>query len=223
MLHIMVVEDDCKVREMFCTVLRENGFIPVEAADGEKALSIMENQYIDLIISDIMMPNMDGYELIRQIRSTDPVIPILIITAKDGAFYKKEGFQSGTDDYMVKPVDVNEMIWRVRALLRRSQSIHDRKYTLGSTAFLLDSFSVVCGTDEQILPPKEFKLLYKLAAAPNRTFTRLQLMDEVWGYDSEATTHTLEVHIGRLREKFKENPDFKIVTIRGLGYKVVTK
>lgn len=223
MFNILVVEDDTTVREMFCTVLRENGFSPMEAQDGLAALSIIENQYIDLIISDVMMPNMDGYELTRQIRITNPSLPVLMITAKDGAFYKREGFQSGTDDYMVKPIDVNEMIWRVKALLRRSQSAHDRKYTLGSTTFLVDSYAVVCEKTETILPPKEFQLLYKLISAPNRTFTRLQLMDEVWGYDSEAATHTLEVHIGRLRDKFKNNPDFAIVTVRGLGYKAVVK
>jgi DNA-binding response OmpR family regulator len=223
MLNILVVEDDIADRELFCSVLQENGFTPIEACDGIEALKIMDKQYIDLVISDIIMPNMDGYELTRQIRSTNPTIPILMITVNSSAYYKQEGFQAGTDDYMVKPIDVNEMIWRVKALLRRSQNIHDKKYTLGSTSFLSDSFTVICQNRELILPPKEFKLLYKLVSTPNRTFTRMQLMDEVWGYDSDATTHTLEVHIGRLREKFKDNPDFKIVTVRGLGYKAVIK
>ena len=223
MFHILVVEDDKTVREMFCTVLKENGFSPVEAADGVAALAVMEKQYIDLVVSDVMMPNMDGYELTRQLRIADPTLPILMITAKDGTFYKREGFQAGTDDYMVKPVDVNEMIWRIKALLRRSQSVHDRRYAVGATTFLVDSYTVICENEEVILPPKEFLLLYKLVTTPNRTFTRLQLMDEIWGYDSDATTHTLEVHIGRLREKFKNNPDFEILTVRGLGYKAVTK
>lgn len=221
MFNILVVEDDTTIREMFCAVLKENGFHPIQASNGEEALRIMENQFIDLVISDIMMPKMDGYELTRQIRSINNSLPILMITAKDGTFFKQEGFLSGTDDYMVKPIDVNEMIWRVKALLRRSQSIHDHQLTIGSTVFSADSYTVVYDEKKIILPPKEFNLLYLLANSPNRTFTRIQLMNEVWGYETEAATHTLEVHISRLREKFKDNRDFDIVTIRGLGYKVV--
>ena len=182
----------------------------------------MDNEYIDLIISDIMMPNMDGYELTRQIRDAGLDIPILMITAKDGSFYKQEGFLSGTDDYMVKPVDVNEMVWRVKALLRRSKSIHDRRLEIGGTVLDCDSYSISFGGNTEILPPKEFQLLYKLASAPNRTFTRMQIMDEIWGMDSESTLHTLEVHIGRLRERLKDNTDIQIVTVRGLGYKATT-
>ncbi len=203
-------------------MLRENSFSPIEAADGVQALEIMDNEYIDLIISDIMMPNMDGYELTRQIRDAGLDIPILMITAKDGSFYKQEGFLSGTDDYMVKPVDVNEMVWRVKALLRRSKSIHDRRLEIGGTVLDCDSYSISFGGNTEILPPKEFQLLYKLASAPNRTFTRMQIMDEIWGMDSESTLHTLEVHIGRLRERLKDNTDIQIVTVRGLGYKATT-
>ncbi len=203
-------------------MLRENSFSPIEAADGVQALEIMDNEYIDLIISDIMMPNMDGYELTRQIRDAGLDIPILMITAKDGSFYKQEGFLSGTDDYMVKPVDVNEMVWRVKALLRRSKSIHDRRLEIGGTVLDCDSYSISFGGSTEILPPKEFQLLYKLASAPNRTFTRMQIMDEIWGMDSESTLHTLEVHIGRLRERLKDNTDIQIVTVRGLGYKATT-
>lgn len=223
MFQILVVEDEDEVRRLFSIALKENGFSPVEAADGVEALRILEEQYIDLVISDILMPNMDGYELTRMIRSTNPFLPILMITAKDGIHHKQEGFQSGTDDYMVKPVDINEMIWRVRALLRRSRSVYERKYVLGNTSFLADSNQVIVGEREHTLPPKEFALLYKLVSTPNRTFTRLQLMDEIWGYEAEAELHTLEVHIGRLREKFRDNQDFQIVTVRGLGYKAVTK
>lgn len=203
-------------------MLRENSFSPIEAADGVQALEIMDNEYIDLIISDIMMPNMDGYELTRQIRDAGLDIPILMITAKDGSFYKQEGFLSGTDDYMIKPVDVNEMVWRVKALLRRSKSIHDRRLEIGGTVLDCDSYSISFGGNTEILPPKEFQLLYKLASAPNRTFTRMQIMDEIWGMDSESTLHTLEVHIGRLRERLKDNTDIQIFTVRGLGYKATT-
>lgn len=223
MFQILVVEDEEEIRRLFARALKENGFSPVEASDGAEALKILEEQYIDLMISDIMMPHMDGYELTRLIRSENPLLPILMITARDGSLYKQEGFRSGTDDYMVKPIDINEMIWRVKALLRRSQSVHQRKYVLGGTSFLADSNQVIAGEKEFTLPPKEFALLYKLVSSPDRAFTRLQLMDEIWGYETEADLHTLEVHIGRLREKFRDNPDFQIVTVRGLGYKVAAK
>lgn len=223
MFNILVVEDDAELRELFSAVLSENGFNPLPAANGAEALAVMDAHYIDLVITDIMMPQMDGYELTRQIRATDPILPILMVTAKNGNFYKSEGFESGTDDYMVKPVDVNEMIWRVKALLRRSRSINERKMTLGTTTLLFDSYTLIKDGREEVLPPKEFMLLYKLLSTPNRTFTRLQLMDEIWGMDTEATPHTLEVHIGRLRERCKDNTDFEIQTVRGLGYKAVVR
>lgn len=223
MFNILVVEDDAEVRELFSAVLADNGFHPLPAANGAEALAVMEAHYVDLVITDIMMPQMDGYELTRQIRATDPILPILMVTAKNGNFYKSEGFESGTDDYMVKPVDVNEMIWRVKALLRRSRSINERKMTLGTTTLLFDSYTLIKDGREEVLPPKEFMLLYKLLSTPNRTFTRMQLMDEIWGMDSEATPHTLEVHIGRLRERCKGNTDFEIQTVRGLGYKAVVR
>ena len=223
MFRILVVEDDFELRELYMTVLSENGYHPFGAANGNQALEVMDKEHIDLIISDIMMPNMDGYELTKNIRSANLTLPILMITAKDGAFYKQEGFQSGTDDYMVKPIDVNEMIWRVKALLRRSQAAHDRKLTIGGTTFQYDSKCVIDNNEETVLPPKEFLLLYKLVSTPDRTFTRIQLMDDIWGFESDASTHTLEVHIGRLRERFKNNPDFEIVTVRGLGYRAVVK
>ena len=223
MFKVLVVEDDLELRELYMTVLSENGYRPFGAEHGNQALEVMDKEHIDLIISDIMMPNMDGYELTKIIRGVNQTLPILMITAKDGAVYKREGFQSGTDDYMVKPIDVNEMVWRVKALLRRSQAAHDRRLTIGGTTFQYDSNSVVENNEETILPPKEFLLLYKLISTPDRTFTRMQLMDEIWGFDSDASTHTLEVHIGRLRERFKSNPDFEIITVRGLGYRAVVK
>ncbi|MCH1941293.1 response regulator transcription factor [Holdemania massiliensis] len=221
MFHILVAEDDPDLNELFCTVLEENGFQSFSAADGEQALELMDREYIDLVISDIMMPRMDGYELTKAIRQINPLLPVLMITAKDGAFYKREGFQAGIDDYMVKPVDVNEMIWRVRALLRRSQVTHERILTVGTTVLKFDSYSVTVNGREEILPPKEFSLLFKLLSTPGRTFTRIQLLDEIWGVDTEVDAHTLEVHIGRLRERFRGNSDFELVTVRGLGYKAV--
>lgn len=223
MFKILVAEDDEELRKLFCTVLKNNSYTPFEASNGEEALEIIDKEYIDLIISDIMMPKMDGYELTKQLRDAGNDIPVLMVTAKDGFFYKREGFSSGTDDYMVKPVDVNELIWRVQALLRRSKSIHERKLTIGTTILECDSYTITSGESTLTLPPKEFNLLYKLASAPNRTFTRNQIMDEIWGLDSESTPHTLEVHIGRLREHLKDNPDIEIVTVRNLGYKVKTK
>ena len=223
MFRILVVEDDFELRELYMTVLSENGYHPFGAVHGNQALEVMDKEHIDLIISDIMMPNMDGYELTKTIRGANLTLPILMITAKDGAFYKREGFQSGTDDYMVKPIDVNEMLWRVKALLRRSQAAHDKKLAVGGTTFKYDLNCVVENNEEITLPPKEFLLLYKLVSSPDRTFTRMQLMDEIWGFDSDASTHTLEVHIGRLRERFKNNKDFEIITVRGLGYRAVVK
>ena len=170
-----------------------------------------------------IMPVMDGYELVSELRSAGYQIPVLMITAKSSFDDMRQGFLSGSDDYMVKPVNVNEMVLRVGALLRRAQILNEHKIVIGSTELDYDAMTVVTGDETLVLPKKEFLLLYKLAASPGRTFTKQQLMDEVWGYDTEADPHTIEVHIGRIRERFKENPDFEIVTMRGLGYKVVKK
>lgn len=223
MFQILVVEDDKELRELFCAVLSDNGYNAVGAADGQQALDILENTYIDLIVTDIMMPRMDGLTMTRALRDSGYLLPVLMITAKESAMDKREGFRAGTDDYMVKPIDVNEMVWRVEALLRRARIVNQRKTTLGSTEFDCDNLTVSCGNSVVVLPQKEFYLLYKLIASPNRIFTRLQIMDDVWGMDADADSHTLDVHISRLRERFKNNPDFEIVTIRGLGYKVVKK
>lgn len=223
MFQILVVEDDKELRDLFCTVLSDNGYTVISASNGLKAFDILENNYIDLIISDVMMPVMDGFEMIRAIREAKYTTPILIITARENAADKQEGFQAGTDDYMVKPIDVNEMIWRVEALLRRSQIVNQRKTYIGTTEFDYDTLTVRTGSFETELPQKEFLLLFKLAASPNRIFTRRNIMEEIWGPDSKTDSHTLDVHISRLREKFKSSPDFDIVTVRGLGYKVVKK
>ena len=223
MYNVMVVEDDKELRDLFCAVLSDNGYTPFPAVNGYEAFCIIETARIDLVISDIMMPEMDGYEFIEALRKNDYTMPVLIITAKDSAADKKRGFQAGTDDYMVKPIDVNEMVWRVEALLRRGQIFSLHRAKIGETVFDADNYTVICGDAENLLPQKEFQLIYKLVTYPNRIFTRRQLMDAVWGMDSDADEHTLEVHISRLREKFKGNEDFEIVTVRGLGYKVVKK
>lgn len=223
MFHILVVEDDKDLRDLFCTVLNENGYTAIPAENGEEALDILDSSYVDLIISDIMMPKMDGFELTKELREAKYTTPILIVTAKESAADKREGFRVGTDDYMVKPIDVNEMIWRVEALLRRSQIVNQRKTKIGNTEFNCDTLTVYYDDTEVALPQKEFFLLYKLVTSPNRIFTRRQIMDDIWGPDNETDGHTLDVHISRLRDRFKSNSDFEIVTVRGLGYKAVKK
>ena len=221
MFHILVVEDDAKLRSLFCTVLTNNGYLALPAESGEKALSLLDSEYVDLIISDIMMSGMDGYELIDHLRTSGFTMPILIITAKERFEDKQRGFQAGIDDYMVKPINVNEMVLRVEALLRRAKMINERKQVIGGTVLEYDYLCVTTSKEKVYLPQKEFMLLYKMASFPGKIFTRQQLMDDVWGYDSDTDSHTLEVHIARLRERFKDNPDFKIVTMRGVGYKVI--
>ena len=184
---------------------------------------LLEQEEVNLIVSDIMMPEIDGFEFARNLREVNKHIPILFMSAKDDLPSKQKGFQLGIDDYMVKPVNVNEMVLRVGALLRRAQILNEHKIVIGSTEFDYDAMTVTTDKESLVLPKKEFLLLYKLAASPGRTFTKQQLMDEVWGYETEADPHTIEVHIGRIRERFKDNPDFEIVTMRGIGYKVVKK
>ena len=221
MLKILIAEDDRELRQLFSHVLIRQGYAVTGVADGQQALDALDADYYDLIISDIMMPVMDGYELVRQLRESGSTTPVLMITARDAFDDMRLGFQSGTDDYMVKPINVNEMVLRVGALLRRAQRINERRQTIGDTVLECDSLTVTTGGESAVLPQKEFMLLYKMAAFPGRIFTRQQLMDEIWGYDSESDTHTVDVHIGRLRDRFRDSRDFKIVTIRGVGYKVV--
>lgn len=221
MFRILVVEDDAELRELFRQVLEKNGYQVTGAADGAKALDALDNDFYDLIISDVMMPVMDGYELVRQLREAGITIPVMMITAKDAFDDMRKGFLSGTDDYMVKPVNVNEMVLRVGALLRRAKMIAERKQTLGQTVLECDAYSVTRDGVSLTLPQKEFLLLYKMASFPGKIFTRQQLMDEIWGYGTETDSHTVDVHIGRLRDRFRDNPDFRIVTMRGVGYKVV--
>ena len=221
MLKILIAEDDQELRQLFSHVLIKNGYAVKGVSDGQKALEALEEDYYDLIISDIMMPNVDGYSLVQQLRQSGNNTPIMMITAKDAFDDMRLGFLSGSDEYMVKPVNVNEMVLRVGALLRRSKMINERRVTIGETVMECDSLTVSFNGTNLVLPQKEFMLLFKMASFPGKIFTRQQLMDEIWGYDTDSDSHTVDVHIGRLRERFKDNSDFKIVTMRGVGYKVV--
>ena len=221
MFKILIAEDDHELRQLFEHVLEKHGYAVHGVSNGQEALEMLDKTYYDLIISDIMMPVMDGYELVQSLRQAGHSIPVLMITAKGGFDDMRQGFLSGSDDYMVKPVNVNEMVLRVGALLRRAQMIHDHRQSIGNTVMELDSLTVTTEKDSFVLPQKEFMLLYKMASYPGKIFTRHQLMDEIWGYDNESDTHTVDVHIGRLRDRFRDSTDFKIVTIRGVGYKVV--
>ena len=227
MFHIMVVEDDPNTRKLICTILERNGYDPVVAVDGVDALLQLNKTHIDLLVLDVMMPRMDGYELTRSLRESGNTVPILMLSAKQEPSDKRMGFIMGTDDYMTKPFDEQEMILRVAALLRRSRIAAERKLTVGQTVLYYDALTV--RTDGEAssaaggieLPQKEFMLLFNLLSYPNKIFTRRQLMDEIWDTDSESDERTVDVHISRLRDRFRDNPDFEIVTIRGLGYKAV--
>ena len=221
MFNILVVEDNADMRELFCTVLSDNGYNSIPAKDGMDALEIMDKEYIDLIVADIMMPVMDGYELTKSIRDANYDLPILIVTAKDQFEDMQKGFRAGSDDYMIKPINVKELLLRVEALLRRAKISSDKKITVGATLLDYDALTVTIDGVETILPRKEFYLLYKLLSYPNKIFTRQQLMDEIWGMDSETDERTVNTHINRLRDRFEGCNDFEIVTVRGLGYKAV--
>lgn len=221
MLKIMIVDDNENTRKLTSTVLMQNGYDTVCACDGEEGLELMDKTHIDLIVLDIMMPKMNGFEFTRTLRDCGWEIPILMVTAKESHMDKKEGFLAGTDDYMVKPVDEEEMLLRIAALLRRSKIASERKITIGNTVLNHDSLSVSTPEGTVELPQKEFMLLFQLLSYKDKIFTRRQLMDEIWDMDSDTDERTVDVHINRLRDKFKNNPDFSIVTIRGLGYKAV--
>lgn len=223
MLNILVVEDDVDMRELFCTVLQDSGYHVLAAKDGLDALEIMDKEYIDLIVADLMMPNMDGYTLIKSIRNAKYEMPILIVTAKDQYEDMEYGFRIGADDYMIKPINIKELLLRVEALLRRAKISNEKKIMIGNTLLNYDALTVTTNGVETTLPQKEFFLLYKLLSYPNKIFTRPQLMDEIWGMFSETDERTINTHINRLRERFQDSPDFEIITIRGLGYKAVKK
>lgn len=223
MFKILVAEDDAQLQQLFCRVLTRNGFTAIGASDGLAALEVLEHESIDLIISDIMMPRMDGYTLSRSLRETGNHIPVLMITAKDGFQDMQTGFLAGADDYMIKPINVNELILRVNALLRRARMVTEHRQCIGATVFDFDAFSVRSGEEETVLPQKEFLLLYKLISSPGHIFTRQQLMDDIWGPDSQTDPRTVDVHINRLRDRFRNNADFEITTVRGIGYKAVKR
>ena len=223
MFHILIAEDDSELNQLFQHVLRRSGYEATGVENGVQALEALDSAYYDLIISDVMMPGMDGLELVSALRENGNNIPVLMITAKDAFDDMRSGFASGTDDSMVKPVNINEMVLRVGALLRRARMVSEHRLRLGDTIMESDSLTVTSHGKRMVLPQKEFMLLYKMASFPGRIFTRQQLMDEIWGYDSQSDLHTVDVHIGRLRDRFRDNPDFEIVTMRGVGYKAVKK
>ena len=221
MVNILVVEDDKHTRKLLETILRREGYSVFKAEDGLKALEVLEDHHIDLIILDIMMPNMDGYEFAKELRDSGCIIPILMATAKHLPEDKKKGFIVGTDDYMTKPIDIEEMLLRIKALLRRSQIVNSKKLTIGEVTLDYDTLTVTRGDEKQTLPQKEFYLLYKLLSYPDKIFTRIQLMDEIWGMETESSDVTVNVHINRLRKRFDSYPEFEILSVRGLGYKAV--
>ena len=223
LFHILVVEDDTNARKLMKAVLERAEYSVSTAENGEDALALLDTQHIDLIVLDVMMPGMDGYTLTSELRQAENAIPILMVTAKQLPADKKKGFLVGTDDYMTKPVDTEEMLLRIRALLRRSRIVSERKLTIGSVELDYDALTVTRGEDKQTLPQKEFFLLYKLLSYPDKIFTRIQLMDEIWGMESESGDTTVNVHINRLRRRFECFPEFELVSVRGLGYKAVKK
>ena len=223
MFTILVVEDDTDLNQLFCRTLARNGYTAVPAMSAIEALKLLDVQKADLIILDVMMPEMNGFEFVRQLREAEMNMPVMMITAKGDIVDKQSGFLAGADDYMVKPVDLQELLLRVQALLRRAKSVNDRKLVLGNTKLEYDTWTVTDNQGSQILPQKEFKLIYKLLSYPGQIFTRQQILDDIWGPEEYVDSHTLDVHMSRLRERFKNNTDFEIVTIRGLGYRVVTK
>ena len=223
MFHILVVEDNDNTRKLMQAVLSQNGYEPILARDGVEALEVLDRKHVDLIVLDIMMPRMDGYEFTETLRASGCDLPILMVTAKEKPADKHKGFMIGTDDYMVKPVDEEEMILRIAALLRRSRIVNEHRLEIGSTVLDYDSLTVHCGGRTLELPKKEFMLLFKLLSYQNKIFTRRQLMDEIWDMDSESDERTVDVHINRLRDHFRSSEDFEIVTVRGLGYKAVKR
>ncbi|MGM9615112.1 MAG: response regulator transcription factor [Oscillospiraceae bacterium] len=223
MFHILVADDDKNTRRLMQAVLRADGYEVSTAENGEEALAVMERENIDLVVLDVMMPKMDGYEFTQTLRAANNNLPILMVSAKQLPADRKQGFLVGTDDYMTKPVDEEEMLLRIRALLRRARIATERRLTIGDVVLNYDSMTVSRGEETMELPQKEFQLLFLLLSYPGKIFTRIQLMDEVWGSDSESGWETVTVHIGRLRRRFEGWPEFSIESVRGLGYKAVKK
>ena len=223
MFHILVVDDDKNTRMFLSAVLENAGYTVFTACDGEDALGVMDREHVDLVVLDIMMPKMDGYEFTRTLRESNNNLPILMVSAKQLPADKHKGFLVGTDDYITKPIDDEEMLYRIKALLRRAKIASDRKIEIGEVVLDYDSLTVSRAGEVQELPQKEFLLLYKLLSYPGKIFTRIQLMDEIWGAESDTGWETVTVHIGRLRKRFENYPEFSIESVRGLGYKAVKK
>lgn len=218
MTTILVVEDDKNTRLLTTARLKPH-YNVVTACDGEEALDIFYSQHIDLIIADIMMPNMDGYELVRTLREYKQDVPVIMLTAKQTFEAKKQGFSTGTDDYMTKPVNYEKLLWRIEALLRRAKINTDKQISLGAVTINAENYTVSRGKEIITLPKKEFELLYKLLSYPDMIFTKDQLLEDIWGYDTDSDENTIKTHISRLRGKFDGWDEFSIITIRGLGYK----
>lgn len=223
MFHILVADDDKNTRRLFKAVLEKDGYRVSTAENGEEALAVMDRESIDLVVLDVMMPVMDGYEFTKTLRETRNELPILMVSARQLPEDRKQGFLAGTDDYITKPVDEEEMLLRIRALLRRAKIASEHKLTIGSMILDYDSLTVTRGSEVTELPQKEFLILFKLLSYPGKIFTRIQLMDEIWGNDSDTGWETVTVHIGRLRKRFENVSEFEIISVRGLGYKAVKK
>ena len=223
MFHILVADDDKHTRMLLRAVLEGENYTVSTAENGEQALELLDREHIDLVILDIMMPGMDGYEFTRLVRQTDSTLPILMVTAKHLPADEKKGVLVGTDDYITKPIDEEKLLLHIKALLRRARIVSEQRIVIGDVTLDYNSFTVTRGNEVQELPQKEFMLLYKLLSYPGQIFTRIQLMDEIWGTDSETGWETVTVHVGRLRKRFEGWNEFEIVAVRGLGYKAVKK
>lgn len=223
MFHILVVDDDKNTRMYFQGLLEKSGYTVTLAQNGKNALEIIDSEHIDLVVLDVMMPEMDGYEFTQTIRQYDNNLPILMVSAKQLPTDKNRGFAVGTDDYITKPINQDEFLYRIKALFRRAKIASERKITVGDVVIDYDSLTVTKGQEVQELPQKEFLLLYKLLSYPGKIFTRIQLMDEIWGAESETGWETVTVHIGRLRKRFEGWNEFEIESVRGLGYKAVKR
>ena len=221
MFRIMVVEDDSSTRLLMKAMLERNGYEVVLAEDGQAALELLDKEHVDLMLLDVMMPRMDGMQLTRTLRERSNDIPIIMVTAKEAAPDRREGFRAGTDDYLVKPVDEEELLLRITALLRRAGVASSQRIELEHTQLDYVAHTIIRDGVEERIPLKEFQLLFKLLSTPNKVFTRRQLMDDLWNTDSDSTERTVDVHINRLRDRFRDDQDFSIVTVRGLGYKAV--
>jgi DNA-binding response OmpR family regulator len=223
MFHILIVDDDRNTRRLYRAVLEADGYQVSEACNGNEALDVMEQEHIDLAVVDIMMPGMDGYEFTKALREADEALPVLMVSAKQLPEDKRKGFLVGTDDYMTKPVDEEEMLLRIKALLRRAKIVSEHRIVIGEVVLDYDSYTVTKRDQVIELPQKEFLLLYKLLSYPGKIFTRIQLMDEIWGAESDSGWETVTVHIGKLRKRFEGWEEFEIISVRGLGYKAVKK